>query len=227
MSQRILLADDEPDILGMLCGHLRDGGFDVVETLNGQDALHAARELSPAFAVLDSAMPGMSGLEVCREMKSDSRTKSIPLMMLTGRESETDRIVAFELGVDDYVTKPFSPREVVLRIRAILRRQAPAPEPLATLQVGAIVIDEGSHRVTVGGTPIELTVIEFKLLVALARRCEQVFSREKLLTTIWGETYEVEARTIDTHFRRLRDKLGCAAPQISTVRGFGYRLTAG
>jgi two-component system phosphate regulon response regulator PhoB len=226
MSTRILIADDEPDILGMLGGNLQSAGFEVIEANDGAGALAAARQHLPEAAVLDYQMPGLSGIELCRALRSDPLTQGISILMLTARRSEFDRILAFEMGVDDYVTKPFSPREIILRLRAILRRGPIEPPQPSSLAAGDIELDLTSHRVSVGGVEVELTAIEFKLLAALMQRRDRVLSRENLLVNVWGNGCAVELRTIDTHLRRLREKLGAAAAQICTIRGFGYRLSA-
>jgi two-component system phosphate regulon response regulator PhoB len=227
MNPCILIADDEPDMVALLSGNLHSAGFDVLQAHDGATALEAARRHLPAAAVLDYQMPGLTGLEICRALKEDRRTERIPVLILTGRRAELDRVLAFELGVDDYITKPFSPREVVLRLRAILRRGEPVALTTSTSYAsGEIAVDLVRHQVTVSGREVELTAIEFKVLAAMMQKSDQVLSREALLNSVWGVGTEVEPRTIDTHLRRLREKLGHAARQIATVRGFGYRLRA-
>lgn len=224
MNNRILIADDEPDVVNLVGTNLANAGFQVSKAGDGPTALAAARREMPALAVLDVMMPGMSGLDVCRTLKRETATASIAVVLLTARAEEVDRILGFELGVDDYITKPFSPRELVLRVKSILRRKlTPVAEP-DQFAVGAIAIDKERHLVTVNGEPVEPTVIEFKLLLALLERCGRVLSREDLLTRVWGLENNIETRTVDTHMRRLREKLGGAGAQIQTVRGFGYRL---
>jgi two-component system phosphate regulon response regulator PhoB len=227
MNPCILIADDEPDILGLLRGNLLTGGFEVLEASDGPTALEVALRHVPAAVVLDCEMPGLSGVEVCQALKADGRTSQMGVLMLSGCRQEADRVRAFEAGVDDYVTKPFSPREVVLRLRAILRRaeQPPAPS-IRTLSAGGIALDLDQHQVTVEGREVSMTPIEFKILRAMLQKRDLLLSREALLAAVWGGETEVEPRTIDTHLRRLREKLGGAARQISTVRGFGYRLRA-
>jgi DNA-binding response OmpR family regulator len=173
--------------------------------------------------VLDLMLPKMSGLEVCRVLRSDSLTRQIPIMMLTAKGEEVDRIVGLEFGADDYVTKPFSPREVVLRITAILRRGTTAPT-VKTLAIGDIVIDPDRHHVRVGERGIDLTALEFKLLSTLMQRRGRVQARDRLLNDVWGYESLIDTRTVDTHVRRLREKLGKRAELIETVRGFGYRF---
>ena len=221
---RILVADDETDVLTLVGSSLVNAGFDVVRAEDGQQALTLARQTAPALIVLDLMMPGVSGLEVCRALKSDPATAPISILLLSARANEVDRVVAFELGADDYVTKPFSPRELILRIRAILRRKTGVPNTASSLRAGEIVIDRERHQVTVGGMPVTLTAIEFKLLSTLIERKGRVQSREALIDTVWGLDQSIEVRTIDTHLRRLRDKLGPAGTQIHTTRGFGYRI---
>jgi DNA-binding response OmpR family regulator len=225
MKQRILIADDEPDMLELVARNLSGAGFHVLRTEDGTAVVTAARKEAPALIVLDLMMPGMTGLEVCKTLKNDSTTAAIPIILLTARTTEVDRILAFELGADDYVTKPFSPRELVLRVQAILRRREFRAAPrTAYLTAGDIDVDLERHSVTVASQPIDLTAIEFKLLAALIERKGRVQSREALLGTVWGMERDIEPRTVDTHLRRLRDKLGRAGDQIHTVRGFGYRL---
>lgn len=224
MKHRILIADDEEDVLNLVAMSLGGAGFNVSKTEDGPSAIAAARAESPALIVLDLMMPGMTGLEVCKTLKNDSRTTEIPIILLTAKNSEVDRILAFELGADDYVTKPFSPRELVLRVQAILRRRIKPGSDETLLRAGDIRIDLDRHQVYVGSGEVELTAMEFKLLAALMERRGRVQSRDALLGSVWGIDREIEPRTVDTHLRRLREKLGRAGEQIHTVRGFGYRL---
>ncbi len=224
MKPRILIAEDEPDMLRLITTTLRTAGFEVLETGDGPGAIAEAQRKSPDLLVLDLMLPGMDGLEVCRTLKSGSQTAKIPVVMLTARAEEIDRIVGLELGADDYVTKPFSPRELVLRIKNILRRtQQPASEE-AVLTSGAITIDRSRMEVTVHGKPVDLTATELKLLTLLVERRGRVQSREALLDEVWGYETAIDTRTVDTHIRRLREKLGKAAECLETVRGFGYRI---
>ena len=223
----VLVADDEPDVLNLVAAHLASAGYKVLRASDGAEALAKSREHLPSVVVLDIMMPEMSGLEVCKALKSDSRTASISIIMLTARTSEVDRVLSFELGADDYLSKPFSPRELVLRITAILRRRAPAPPTIGFLRAGDISIDRDRHDVTIQGRNISLTAIEFRLLLALMENRGRTLSRGNILEVVWGYDTEVETRTVDTHLRRLREKLGPAAQQIQTVRGFGYRLDEG
>jgi two-component system phosphate regulon response regulator PhoB len=220
----ILIADDEPDVLAMVTTSISAAGFYVVKATDGAEALEKARSLMPALIVLDVMMPGIDGFELTRILKADPKTAAISIVMLTAKAEELDRVLGFELGVDDYVTKPFSPRELVLRIKSILKRRAGPLQSATFVRVGAISIDREVHRVHVRGADVHLTAIEFKLLSALMEKPGRVLSRETLLDIVWGFDSEIEARTVDTHLRRLRDKLGEAAEQIQTVRGFGYRI---
>ena len=226
VKERILVADDEEDVLELVAMNLVSAGFQVLRSEDGTSALDVARKECPSLIVLDLMMPGMTGLEVCKALKHDDATAEIPIVLLTAKTAEIDRILAFELGADDYVTKPFSPRELVLRVKAILRRrmESVASTDERSLQAGRINLDLERHNVVVEGAQVELTAIEFKLLTALMERRGRVQSREALLSTVWGMDREIEPRTVDTHLRRLREKLGQAGDQIHTVRGFGYRL---
>lgn len=226
---RILIVEDEPDILEMVRYNLAQAGFDVVVAEDGETALAHVRETIPNLVILDLMLPGLDGLDVCKSLKQDAKTRDVPILMLTARKEEVDRIVGLELGADDYVVKPFSPRELVLRIRAILRRgKAPGPpsgdaaEPL--LQAGPLAIDKGAHQVLLHGKPLELTGTEFKLLLTLIERRGRVQTRDDLLDTVWGYEYSGYGRTVDTHVRRLREKLEDASEWIETVRGVGYRF---
>jgi two-component system phosphate regulon response regulator PhoB len=174
--------------------------------------------------VLDLMLPGMHGLDVCKALKVAPETKGIPIIILTAKAEEVDRIVGLELGADDYMTKPFSPRELVLRIQGILRRAAGQPEEPAVTRMGDIAMDRTQHRVTVKGKPLELTATEFKLLATLIERRGRVQSRDVLLNDVWSYESAIDTRTVDTHVRRLREKLGKASRHIETVRGFGYRM---
>jgi two-component system phosphate regulon response regulator PhoB len=223
-SNRILIIEDEQDVVDMLkLAFEKAGGFIVSTANEGAAGLRQAREDLPALIVLDLMLPKMSGLEVCKLLKGDGATRHIPIVMLTAKAEEIDRIVGLEVGADDYVTKPFSPREVVLRIKAIMRRGKGdvVEEPLT---VGAITVDPVRHQVSVAGKPVRLTSVEFKLLSMLMIRRGRVQARDRLLNEVWGYESLIDTRTVDTHVRRLRKKLGKAADAIETVRGFGYRL---
>ncbi len=226
MAERILIADDEPDVLRLVSGNLRQAGFEVLQAGDGGEALEIARREAPALIVLDQMMPTMSGTEVCKALKHDPATRDIPIIMLTARVEEIDRVLGLELGADDYVTKPFSPREFVLRVKSVLRRSgaAPAPAPGHSLQVGKISLDPERCEVQVQKRTLELTATEFKLLMLLMQRKGRVQTREKLLEDVWGYESMIDTRTVDTHVRRLREKLRGQAGLIETVRGFGYRM---
>ncbi len=224
MKLRILIADDEPDVLALVGLNLSRAGFQVVTAPDGETALARLLEHPPSLAILDLMMPGMTGLELCKVIRATPATASIPIVMLTAKSAEMERIVAFELGVDDYVTKPFSPRELVLRVSAILRSSTAMEEKPRVMRVGSIALDTERHTVKVDDQPVDLTVTEFKLLSAMLAARGRMQARETLLNAVWGDESEVEPRTVDTHLRRLREKLGDAGAQIHTVRGFGYRL---
>ncbi len=224
MRQTILVVDDEPDIVEIIQYNLEKSGFDVIVASDGPAALEKARADTPDLIVLDLMLPGLEGTEVCRLLKGDERTRSIPILMLTAKSEEIDRIIGLELGADDYVVKPFSPREIALRIRNILRRRA-GPETPGPVRIGPLVIDVGGHHVSVAGRPVSLTATEFKLLVILFRRRGRVQTREALLDAVWGYDYVGYGRTVDAHVKRLREKLGEASGMVETVRGVGYRFT--
>jgi two-component system phosphate regulon response regulator PhoB len=219
--RNILIVEDESDVTDLLALNLRKAGFKTTAATDGGSGLQKARDDRPDFIILDLMLPKMSGLEVCRILKSDTATSHIPILMLTAKAEEIDRIVGLEFGADDYVTKPFSPREVTLRIRAILRR---GEKPEETLQAGSIAIDPARHQVRVNGKRVHLTSLEFKLLRTLIQRRGRVQDRDKLLNDVWGYESVIDTRTVDTHVRRLREKLGKAGDVIETVRGFGYRI---
>ena len=221
--RNILIIEDESDVADLLTLNLRKAGFRISTAADGASGLQKARDDRPDFIVLDLMLPKMLGLEVCRILKSDTATSQIPILMLTAKAEEIDRIVGLEFGADDYVTKPFSPREVVLRIKAILRRAEGGAED-ERLSAGSIVIDPARHEVSVHGKRVNLTSLEFKLLRTLMQRRGRVQARDRLLNDVWGYESVIDTRTVDTHVRRLRKKLGKAADAIESVRGFGYRL---
>ncbi len=223
--KRILVAEDEADVLQLINLALQRAGFEVLKAEDGATAVRLAREHGPALIVMDIMMPGMTGLEACRLLKQDSRTMRIPVVMLTAKAEEVDRIVGLELGADDYVTKPFSPRELVLRIQAILRRFSEVPSGSELLALGPIQVDQVRHEVRIDGELVDFTATEFKLLTVLMERRGRLQSRDVLLNDVWGYESLIDTRTVDTHIRRLRDKLGVAAELVETVRGFGYRMT--
>jgi len=221
---KILVVDDEPDLLELLETNLRAAGYEVLVANDGREALEKARKVQPQLILLDVMLPELDGLEVCKSLRRDPATDAIPIVMLTARAGEIDRVLGLELGADDYVTKPFSVRELVLRVRKLLSRP-PAREPRAGLvQLGGLLIDKLRHRITFQGRALELTLTEFKLAVLLAERRGRVQSREQLLRDVWGYNATIDTRTVDTHIRRLRDKLGPAAKFLDTIRGVGYRF---
>jgi DNA-binding response OmpR family regulator len=222
-STNILIIDDEQDVIDLLTLHLRKAGFVLSAATDGATGLRMAREESPALIVLDLMLPKMPGLEICKVLKTDPATRQIPVLMLTAKAEEIDRIVGLEFGADDYVTKPFSPRELVLRVNAILRR-GKGEGAEEKLSIGQITLDPARHQVSVAGRSVRLTSVEFKLLKMLMRRQGRVQERDRLLNEVWGYESLIDTRTVDTHVRRLRKKLGKASGAIETVRGFGYRL---
>ena len=231
MKGNILVVEDEVDIQEIVSYNLEKAGFTVAAVESGEAALESIRKRIPDLVVLDLMLPGMDGLEVCRLLKQDAVTRDLPILMLTARAEEVDRVVGLELGADDYVVKPFSPRELTLRIQAILRRltegrdsAAAETEPKA-MRFGPLTIDKAAHRVTVDDDVLALTSTEFSLLATLTERRGRVQSREELLNTVWGYDYAGYSRTVDTHIRRLREKMGGASEMVETVRGVGYRFT--
>jgi DNA-binding response OmpR family regulator len=226
---RILVVEDEQDVAEMIRYNLSKEGFDVRVTANGADALTQARETRPELMLLDIMVPQLNGWEVCRRLKQDVETRGIPIIMVTGRVEEGDKVLGFEMGADDYVTKPFSPRELVARIRAVIRRgkQGGPQEVEHYLRAGDLEIDRHRFEVKMKGQLVELTRKEFELLAALVGTPGRVFGREELLDLVWGQDGFVEPRTVDVHVARLRGKFAMAklpAPGIETVRGVGYRF---
>jgi two-component system phosphate regulon response regulator PhoB len=223
--KKILIVEDERDVVDLLSLHLRKAGeFNISTASDGATGLQKARIEKPALIVLDLMLPKMSGLDLCKILKSDPATRSIPIVMLTAKAEEVDRIAGLEFGADDYVTKPFSPREVMLRIQAIMRRVEGGPEEEDRFTSGGITVDKARHKVSVAGKAVHLTSIEFKLLRTLLERRGRVQARDRLLNDVWGYESIIDTRTVDTHVRRLREKLGKAGDAIETVRGFGYRF---
>jgi len=223
-NKKILVADDEPDVLHLVSMNLKNAGFNVIKAEDGLRALNLARETQPALIVLDLMLPEMSGLEVCKVLKKEPATAQIPIIMLTAKAEEVDRIVGLELGADDYLTKPFSPRELVLRVKSVMRRASGTTEIGEQLSLGDIRVDRSRFEITVAGKPVDFTATEFKLLTVLIERRGRVQSRDTLLNDVWGYESAIDTRTVDTHIRRLREKLGKSADSIETVRGFGYRI---
>jgi two-component system phosphate regulon response regulator PhoB len=224
MSARVLVVDDEPDLLELVRVNLSQSGYTVETAASGTDALAALRRAPPDVMVLDLMLPDLSGTELCARVRADQRLTGLPIIMLTAKSEEIDRVVGLELGADDYVTKPFSPRELALRVRAVLRRRAPSGDEARVFEHGDLRVDPDSHRASVSGKEISLTAKEFQLLVALMGRPGRVMTRERLLDEVWGSDITVTSRTIDTHLKRLREKLGSAGDLIETVRGVGYRF---
>lgn len=224
MKPKILVVDDEPEAVELIEFNLKQAGFRVETAADGVEALKKARASLPSLIVLDVMLPELDGLEVCKMLRRDPATASLPIIMLTAKAAEIDRVLGLELGADDYVTKPFSPRELVVRINKIIERSRPAGERSGALSVGQLLIDPERHLVSWRGKPVELTATEFKLLALLAQRRGRVQTRERLLQDVWNYSSLVDSRTIDTHMRRLREKLGPAAKYIDTVRGVGYRF---
>jgi two-component system phosphate regulon response regulator PhoB len=223
---RILVVEDEADIRDVIAFNLRQAGHQVLTAGRGSEALEALDAHKPGLVILDLMLPDMAGTEICKTIKHDPRTKHIPVVMLTARGEEIDRVVGFEVGADDYVVKPFSMRELMLRASAVLRRagtpSSPAP---ALIELGELKIDNAAHRVWIGANEVELTALEFRLLMTFYERRERVQSRATLLDDVWGVSPDMATRTVDTHVKRLREKLGSAGDHIETVRGVGYRFT--
>ena len=225
--ERVLVVDDEPDIVALVAYHLVKAGYRVSTSSNGAEAVAQARQDRPSIVVLDLMLPGMSGFEVLEQLRADDSTRDVAVLMLTARKDEPDRIKGLSLGADDYITKPFSPQELVLRVGAILRRiQQGQQQAGDTLRVGPIAIDRAAHRVSVDGRDLDLTPTEYRLLLTLAERRGRVQARAHLLETVWEAAPDIQTRTVDMHVQRLRTKLEAAGELIETVRGFGYRLKA-
>ena len=222
----MVVIDDEADLRDTLTYNLEKAGFRVLAAATGTDGLHLIQEQLPALVVLDLMLPDITGTEVCKALRRNPATRRIPIVMLTARSGEIDRVVGLELGADDYVTKPFSVRELMLRIEAVLRRAVAEPGPGAGESFGRLQIDRSAHRVLLDGASIELTAVEFRLLILLFERRGRVQSRAALLEEVWGPEAEISPRTVDTHVKRLRDKLGAAGPFVETIRGSGYRFRA-
>ncbi len=225
MGARILVVEDESDLAELVAFNLKQAGHLVTTAGDGATALAEIQRQTPDLVVLDVMLPDISGFEVCRRLRRAEATASLPVLMLTAKGEEVDRVVGFEVGADDYVTKPFSPRELLLRIEAILRRIGiTETDPQRSIVVGTMEIDVPGHRVLVDEEEVPLTALEFRLLLDLAKRRGRVQSRDSLLERVWGYTPGIETRTVDTHVKRLREKLSTASGHIETVRGVGYRL---
>jgi len=221
---RILVVDDEPDAIELIRFNLKASGYEVLTAEDGEEALAKARKFSPDMILLDVMLPEIDGLEVCKILRRDPATASLPIIMLTAKASEIDRVLGLEFGADDYVTKPFSPRELMLRVRNLLKRKESSKEEVERFQVRDIELDVSKYEVKIMGQPIDLTPTEFKLLQILMERKGRVQSRDRLLQDVWGYDQLIDTRTVDTHVRRLREKMGEAADYVTTVRGVGYRL---
>ena len=228
MSSRVLIVEDEPDIRELVVHHLKREGYQVSVAASGEEALRQVQASPPDLVLLDLMMPAMNGLEVCRRLRKDPVTASLPIVMLTAKGDEIDRVLGLEIGADDYVVKPFSPKELLARVRAVLRRSLPAPGASPTT-LGALTIDPGTHTVLVGKEVLALTPKEFDLLRALVEARGRVLSREFLLDRVWGysRASEIESRTVDVHVRRLRVKLGPEGRRVLTVKSVGYRMDPG
>jgi len=223
---RILVVEDEKDLQEVLAYNLKQVGHSAILVTNGRDALAAVTEQRPDLVLLDLMLPDVSGIEICRKLKGDPATRQIPILMVTAKGDEVDRVVGFELGADDYVVKPYSVRELLLRVDAVLRRALPATSAAPGVMVfGRLRVDKGAHRVWVDDEEVTLTALELRLLSTLLERRGRVQSRPALLDDVWGMSGDVTTRTVDTHVKRLREKLGSAGPYIETVRGVGYRFT--
>jgi two-component system phosphate regulon response regulator PhoB len=230
-SRTILIVEDEEDLVQTLEYNLRQEGYETRAALTGKEALEQARrEPLPDLVLLDLMLPDLPGTEVCRRLRQDPATRSLPVLMVTAKGEEIDRVVGFEMGADDYVVKPFSVRELLLRVRAILRRAgasetaAPTPSGEEAITLGRLRIDPQAHRVWVDEEEVQLTALEFKLLALLARRRGRVQTRDQLLEDVWDMPGDLTTRTVDTHVKRLRQKLGPAGAYIETLRGVGYRM---
>jgi phosphate regulon transcriptional regulator PhoB len=229
MRQRCVIIEDEPDIVEMVRYNFRKEGFDVESYARGREGLEALHRNPPDLLLLDLMLPDEDGFSICRQVRADARLKSLPVIILTARGEEVDRIVGLELGADDYVVKPFSPRELVARAKAVLRRQARPVEKEEVVEIRGLRLDPRTQDVTIQGKPVELSALEFKLLHFLVSHPRQIFSRERLLDEVWGRDYSVTPRTVDVHIRRLREKIETQPDEpeyIGTVRGAGYRMLA-
>ncbi len=225
MPKLIAVVDDEPDILELVTLHLRKAGYKVQGFGDATSFYKFLPRKEPNLIILDLMLPDADGIDICRYLRKEGRFARVPVIMLTARAEETDRVLGLEIGADDYVVKPFSPRELVARVKAVLRRLEAGPEPGGTLIVGDIELDPAKFKVLVKGRPVELTATEFRILEILCRQPDRVFNRDQLIEGIWGYDKPVIDRTIDTHMRNLREKLGQAGDHIRTVRGVGYKFS--
>ncbi len=223
MADTILIVEDEPDVMDLVRYHLHRAGFDVLTALNGPSGLTIAAASRPDAILLDIMLPQMTGIEVCKALRNTEETSDIPILILTAKAELSDRLAGLELGVDDYITKPFSPRELVLRVQNLLRRLRVVRTP-SVLVVDEFSLDKGNFEIKIRGSRLDLTTTEFKLLAALVEHRGKTLSRETLLQDVWGYKNAIDTRTVDTHVRRLREKLGPSADRIVTMRGEGYRF---
>jgi phosphate regulon transcriptional regulator PhoB len=222
---KILVVDDEPDAIELIKFNLKSAGYDVATAADGDEALKKARALLPDLIVLDVMLPEVDGLEVCKILRRDARVSAIPIIMLTAKAAEIDRVLGLELGADDYVTKPFSPRELIARVKALLRRAEPPTDSPRTIEIGKLSIDPASYRVSHAGKAVPLSTLEFRLLYYLASRPNRVFTRDQLLDAVWGTDRFVTPRSVDVYVRRLREKIEPDPENpmhLKTVRGAGY-----
>ena len=224
ITKTIYIVEDEPDIRETLAYNLSQEGFKVSEFSDAESCLNKIQKKKPDLLLLDLMLPGMSGLDLCKEIRADINLKNLAIIMLTAKGEEVDRIVGFELGADDYVTKPFSVRELILRVKVILKKQTESVESDESIEFGPIKLNLDAHEVLINNDEIVLTALEFKLLKHLIKRRGRVQTRDQLLGDVWGYSSEVTTRTVDTHIKRLREKLGTAGDYIQTIRGVGYRL---
>ena len=225
MSQKIYIVEDEPDIRETLKYNFSNEGFEVFTAPDGEEALSNIKKVLPDVLILDLMLPGLSGLDVCKSIRADDDIKDISIIMLTAKGEEIDRVIGFELGADDYVTKPFSVRELILRVKVLLKKQRESLVENKLVTFGPIRIDLDAHELKINDKEIVLTALEFKLLQHLVKRKGRVQTREQLLGDVWGYSAEVTTRTVDTHIKRLREKLGNTSDYIQTIRGVGYRFS--
>ena len=224
ITKTIYIVEDEPDIRETLAYNLSQEGFKVSEFSDAESCLNKIQKKKPDLLLLDLMLPGMSGLDLCKEIRTDINLKNLAIIMLTAKGEEVDRIIGFELGADDYVTKPFSVRELILRVKVILKKQTESVESDESIEFGPIKLNLDAHEVLINNDEIALTALEFKLLKHLIKRRGRVQTRDQLLGDVWGYSSEVTTRTVDTHIKRLREKLGTVGDYIQTIRGVGYRL---
>lgn len=224
--QKILVVEDEKDLAELITFNLEREGYQTTLAYDGVAGLDAAGRVRPDLIILDLMLPGLLGTEVCKMLKGSGKTAGIPVLMLTAKGEEIDKVVGFEVGAEDYVVKPFSTRELLLRVKALLRRVAMSSTPDAVIKVGPVTIDSERHLVSINGSEVAFTMTEFKLLLTLVQRLGRLQSREVLLRDVWGYNFVEDTRTVDTHITRLRTKMGEAGEMIKTVRGFGYKMEA-